>query len=525
MKSILDESRWQGRFFMLACVTTVPFVRFVLWNDYPLLRPEVAVGVFLAALLALVSALVTRAAWAFRAVLVAAVAVTGAAAVRDAVLAPLLQRFSWWPNVGWALLLLLCILIPAACLLLRRVGPIVAVFSLGSLVVDISQALVRAPRPTPIAHGAPRERPPKHVLYLVFDGHGGPEGLPTDIPECQKAKRAIEDTFERHCFRLYPYAFTNYRLTVSSLPSIINSVVPNGKADLVRATGRFSYTLRGNSLFSDFLARGYAIRVYESTLLSFAAPADRVQTRVRYNITSLGPVAFAGLPLKSRLRGLLGGYLRVDPLLWRLSSALLRSSVVPWKRPGPLAVAGLWPRFLAQEVVGADQDTLFFAHLMTPHSPYMYRSNGGLRDVSEWYDTDGPREALKFEYARYAEQVQALHLELNWFFEFLKKSGVWDSLTIVVHGDHGPRMGLIDIATEPVELPALLDSFSALLAIKFPGVAVPSRVEMPGSVLRFVHEALQRSGSPAGDTEVVHFGKGRQFPLAQMWRDQLARGL
>jgi hypothetical protein len=101
----------------------------------------------------------------------------------------------------------------------------------------------------------------------------------------------------------------------------------------------------------------------------------------------------------------------------------------------------------------------------------------------------------------------------------LKKMGLYDAATVIIHGDHGSRLRLLrsadqqvrdkvrnapgscpimsryDYAGEP-DSRDLLNRFSVLLAIKRPASKAPVVIAEPGSVVFF----LQRAFSPGSET-------------------------
>jgi len=47
-------------------------------------------------------------------------------------------------------------------------------------------------------------------------------------------------------------------------------------------------------------------------------------------------------------------------------------------RTGPISLRQLWPRTITQDILQARRPTLFFVHLLTPHSPYLLDSQGNV---------------------------------------------------------------------------------------------------------------------------------------------------
>jgi arylsulfatase A-like enzyme len=211
-------------------------------------------------------------------------------------------------------------------------------------------------------------------------------------------------------------------------------------------------------------------------------------------------------------------------------------------RIGPMALAELWPCALLADVRTANRDTLFFAHLLTPHYPYVYRADGSLRTPHEWASDDrlgiGPDDRKEYQarYERYGEQVRYVNRQIAGLLAPLRASGHYDSATIIIHGDHGSRIQLLKKGTgnaasrndedgqiEPDErdLPNLLSRFATLLALKLPDSAGPEFVREKAGVLFFLRrDLLSMPVQDAGLNSVYVFdsaGALSAIPLARLW--------
>lgn len=88
-----------------------------------------------------------------------------------------------------------------------------------------------------------------------------------------------------------------------------------------------------------------------------------------------------------------------------------------------------------------------------------------------------PSDTRAVLYAHYFEQVRCLHRALGQFFTSQQERGLLDEATIIVHGDHGPRITL------PLPTPSMVDALSELDLIDHYSVlfAVRSPSLRPGS--------------------------------------------
>ena len=121
---------------------------------------------------------------------------------------------------------------------------------------------------------------------------------------------------------------------------------------------------------------------------------------------------------------------------------------------------------------------MFFAHLLTPHEPYVYDADCDLRlHESQWLwpevaltHTPGSR-AERYPY--YFEQITCVTRQLRGVFDALKVAGVFDEATIIVHSDHGSRIRQIRPSGSEQESLSQVDyveRFSTLFAVRSPQV-------------------------------------------------------
>jgi hypothetical protein len=385
--------------------------------------------------------------------------------------------------------------------------------------------------------------------------------MPPECQSCQKAREDLEGTFLRGNFRFYPYAFSNYRSTRDSIPSILNNRLLQRTGEYFHESGRPH--LQENQYFDGYRARNYDIRIYQSDYLLFSAPKYASAPARTYRSNSLKPLHMLDLDWTARLRQILIIYLRADRVWWgiwtRIMPRSLHFELIP---VGPLAFRDFWPEGILSDLRNAKQNTLFLAHLLTPHYPYVYRADGSLRPSEEWlshrhqvfYDSDAAKYRERYEL--YGEQVQFLNRQIAGFLDGLRASGHYESTTIVIHGDHGSRLRLLKSSeraaraplargteycpavsrydyVSPPELQDLLNRFSTLLAVKLPNAHKPEIVHDKGSVMFFLRQASllgkDASSAPAAeDINSVYLfdekGRPRAIPLQSTWRTPSENG-
>jgi hypothetical protein len=126
----------------------------------------------------------------------------------------------------------------------------------------------------------------------------------------------------------------------------------------------------------------------------------------------------------------------------------------------------------------------------------------------------------------------------------LRAAGIYESTTVIIHGDHGSRLRLLDegqraarekLLFESPKCPIvsrydyvsdpplrdLLNRFSTLLAVKVAGASQPSEVSTKGSVMFFLRGVVwPKQDVSEGINSVYLFdaeGRPREIPLLAIW--------
>ncbi len=483
---------WRIRTACLACLILVPFLRFLARNSYGVLRVETLAACLLLLAVCVVAA---RLAHGVPFVLLTAALVMAMATYPIQTSYKGLSVAPPWA-VGASVFLI-------ALLALRLMGekfyPVMAVFAVSGLLVEAALPLVgRA-----AAHSSGTANPKGSIVWLILDEHIGLDGFP-ETPECRSAKSRLSQTLSRYNFTLYPSAYSNYASTLYSLPSLLNGRLLDRPGELAERSGTGQlrqYRILANRLFKEYLSEGYLVAGYQHGSVRFcAAEPDAVECREYRD--RLGWLDRAPGDWKERFRWLVGAYQAGDP--WLKATRGFFPFRCSTKITGPLALEGFWPDRFAGDVLAAQHKTLFFAHLMTPHLPYLYRRDGAIRPLEEWRGDHADHRVSSHEYdslyCRYCEQVEFLATQLDRLLARLEEGGALKEMTVILHGDHGSRirrkMGarsdedtlapdVWDYAGEP-GLRDLLDRFSTLLAIKPAGAAAPAVKSGKHSLLTWI---------------------------------------
>ena len=506
---IVDIEIWYWRFMLFALLLVGPFIEFVAQQDYHYLNVEVVIITSFLLTGSALLAVVTRNGYVFGATFLVGMCALSAPHV-SLMLLPFAQIRPFH------ILLAGPIGIGSLVYLMgkKRFYAITALF-LAALFVSGTAKELLTPQtrvevgPQPATADATRPSDPPIVLYMILDSYMGPAGFPDTIEESRNAVRSIYDTFLDNDFTLYPNAYSNYYWTMNSLSSALNFRL------LDRSRFDRGLPVDENAVMDHFHKLGYSIFTYESTEVAFPGGAQPADRRVIYEYHSLGSIERVSMPWKDRLLLLSTKYAA------SVHRALVKRLYRPAIRYGDHMIGMLshleaWGQ-LEEDILNSKGKTLFFAHFLTPHFPYLYRRSGELRPVAEWRghgnmyahtvtESAGPKyEAL---YQEYAEQVQYLNSQLDALLRSLEEHGLKGSARIIIHSDHGSR--IVCCPTDESTPDELLDAYSTLLAVREPGSREGHIDEQRKSLMWFLNEIIHDGNQklPEGLDRVYHWKRG-----------------
>jgi hypothetical protein len=382
--------------------------------------------------------------------------------VLDRVVPAALQLSEFVGHFGLALAILVVPMLIAVFLVSSLLGQ-----HLGSIVAVTFGTMVLATAVLPTSAGGeakeegslPATRadlPP--IIHIILDEHSSVAGLPTDLPGAAAAEEDIRRTYEG--FALYAHAYSRFAETKFSLASLMNGDFGAEANTLVEGDLVKSKMLR-NAWFDELKKRGYAIRIYQSAWLDMCSESEAVDFCYTYPLFSPNAVQRTAIPMEARLR------------------VLLRNLVYgKGYQTGPLASTEALMRVRA-DISAAPRGVAYIVHLLLPHYDYLYREDCSLADPSRWEkDSLGDDEVYSHDeweglYRRYIAQLRCTQVRMRDLFAHLKAIGAYHDATIVVHGDHGSRIGVqhyIVTSARKLSDRDLLDHHSTLLAVKAPGL-------------------------------------------------------
>lgn len=351
-----------------------------------------------------------------------------------------------------------------------------------------------------------RDLPP--VVQIILDEHIGLAALPPELDESVSAAREIRNTYKD--FALYERAYSRFSETQYALASLMNNA-PG--ADVIALLGekRVGHALLRSEWFERLKEQGYALKVYQTDWLDMCGQIRSVDACYTYPLYSLNSIQRSPLTTAARIRTLLG----------KLN--LVKETALAT----PLAAGEALDRFQA-DIAKAPRGVAYIVHLVLPHYGYLYRDDCSLMEPQDWKDQPvdktvvySPEERLR-TYGYYLPQLICTQLRMQGLFEHLRKLGIYDEATIIVHGDHGSRIGQRTIHADAKAMTDrdLLDHHSTLLAIKSAGIA-PGRLLEPASLQRVFSETFlgksPTAAPPPGEVLVSDETPGIFTPRTLVW--------
>lgn len=431
-----------------------PFFKFISFNHYPWGSPEIPVLILSAFCLAfLSSALFAEAAGFFLFFLITSGPVS---------ISP--HGIFWRAGICLAVIFFLH--------LLKQRAPVVVLIFIGGVLMTEFFIHPLSP-PTPVAkvlseghHG--------NVLYIILDEQIGIDGMPANVTGTPLMQKKLTDFYLNNNFTLYTKAYSNYFYTDNAVPNALNRTFETKQGFYFKDAWRH---LEKNRLFERYAALGYRIYAYSPTYINFCT--ELVAKCTLYPENSPTALLGEGYGVGDRLRVVGTLYLATNSVFQEIQKRIPEKFFLI--HVGPLKMVPTLLEALKKDMQESKGDTLFFAHVLMPHSPYVYDSKCRPKPLSAWLSRKEFNEASRknspegyqLRYAAYYEQTECVHHLLTDLFDSLKKRGEFDQMTIIVHGDHGSRINLnyepyFDYA-QKIGRQDMLTSHATLLAVKLPG--------------------------------------------------------
>jgi hypothetical protein len=274
--------------------------------------------------------------------------------------------------------------------------------------------------------------PNKRYVHIILDQHIGIDGLIINNNQDKQYVDSLYDNYDKYNFDLYPKAYSKFYQTKLSLPSILNF---SPKQDILLNNYDSEpphIKLTKNKLFDYLADNNYRINVY-GDYLGWCDEMYPINKCLRYRRTILfnedeskiNKILFVIDNLLTRYRIInIYNMISVNNFLPRYS----------WNKPvvdSHISTSLDVFEILKKDVLNSKKGEAFFAHLIFPHSPYIYDENCNLLDLKQLRIND-------IQYDRYLAQVKCSQKKVIGLIDQMNQSGILKESVVVIHSDHGP---------------------------------------------------------------------------------------
>lgn len=329
------------------------------------------------------------------------------------------------------------------------------------------------------------------IVHIVLDEHIGINAIPKDIAGGVALKQSVLAFYKQYGFTIFPNAYSHYARTYDSLSNLLN-FTPQSQDLAYFPKGIDILRLKQNKAFLLFSKQGYAIHVMQPDYMDYChASGANIERCTTYPVHSLQYVRDLPLSTTQRTFFLAKSFLLSTTFYMFLNSFYslclqqafdffsIELPYLAWNQnqTSVLAVPALFDQ-LATDIISHPQGRVYFAHLLLPHSPYIFNKTCGPNpNTNDWlinYDLGkgNTRERRTVRYRLYEAQLTCEYALLRNFFERLKKAGIYDNLIFIIDGDHSARLPLTTpyVANQQaVTWQDFEDSYATLFAEKSPG--------------------------------------------------------
>ena len=336
------------------------------------------------------------------------------------------------------------------------------------------------------------------VIHLILDGHIGVEGIPENLDQGRQLKKDIVSFYANNGFHLYGNAYSHFDKTLNSVSGLLNftSGIEAGEVFVKKSQStEFGKEMIKNKYFEKMSGLGYQIKVYQFVALNYCQENFRIASCYTYQTFSTRFLQNLSSSIGSKMWVILSSYLMRSEFFrtgtngyWHLTNFIRQwfglELPYPWnwngRQTSPIGASQALEK-LENDVKSSPEGTLFFAHLLSPHDPFIYDSNCHIykNPISEWSGNSDPVFFYKENsvssrarrYEKYLQQITCLNRQIQGLFDAMRSSNIYDDAIIIVHGDHGSRIRITrptldnqnDLTSDD-----FLDSFSTLFAVKTP---------------------------------------------------------
>lgn len=361
-----------------------------------------------------------------------------------------------------------CFLLLAAtslCWLLRQHLSTIAALVFGVIILSSVVLPSNSNTQVSIVNGNARQSgqlPP--MVHVILDGQISINGLTGGIPNQQAAKDALAQTYSD--FEVFERGYSLFAQTKNSMASLMNGQFQLPGDDLIEERGETHRLLR-NAWFNKLKRDGYNIHVYQSTWFDMCSDMDLIASCYTYPVHGINPIQRSSLSGRQRF------VLLAHKILADKGFALFA-----FPQLTPLPATEAFQQF-RKDLAGAKNGDAFIVHILLPHEGYLYGPDCTLLPPDKWGKLyiPGHRDAKWIKalraknYRHYLDQMACTNLRMKRLFQQLRRQGVYEETTIIIHGDHGSRItsrNPRDAFSKDISDGEIVDLYATHLAIKTP---------------------------------------------------------
>jgi hypothetical protein len=347
----------------------------------------------------------------------------------------------------------------AISILLRR--KILAIFAIALVAGAVGAELERPPMIS--VHNYPTTAPRSDgptVIHLLMDEFGSPAGLPKEL-FTDAQRDAVADFYVRRGFHVYEGAYSADGRTWQSVPRVLN-FGPTNLEGLVDQKGLYDGQIKRAAAFEEIsgMRRLHVMANEFIDLTPAIKGVSNLASFTEYRILGFSFDATASqLPFMDRLKitfALVSHSIRNRgvPLYVHLTNDTefgrqLKNTVEVVRQVHPVTGMTLFS-LLGDRIRNTGQrGEYYFAHLMLPHSPYVFNPECRVRPAADWLVQDSRPDVDTLQtraqrYRLYYEQVLCTNRIVGNFLDAIEQNLALSDTVVIIHGDHGSRISLRD---------------------------------------------------------------------------------
>jgi len=371
------------------------------------------------------------------------------------------------------------------------------------------------------------------VIHIMLDGHAGTAAFPRSAVSEDDVQR-LENVYVASGFTVFRRAYSADRFTQLSMVRLFNPSFD--AAALEQQAGRSSHQLVKAEILRE-ISRKRAPDLTFSNYVDLRPSLRNVPNVARVHMfRAFGGVSTPGIR-----------HMPISDRMWS-AAALVRSWFMNTVR-SPLVVLffgytetgrnwahRLKPASWTNPLLGrsllhglterlkccGERGTYIFAHVISPHHPFVFDRSCHVLPSREWLNAlnhvpaeSDTMETRHIRWQRYYDQAVCVASDMQKLFQVINQRRELADATIIIHGDHGARIGIRNLQeTWPEGYTAAIkevDGRGTFLAIRIPGVLEGGVIETP---VRFDEVYHQLAKNDFRDLDIARLKPGPDSPYA-----------